>query len=228
MQADMHPIEPGQRAPDFDLSAANRDGKVSLEQFRGKRAVLIGFFRGLHCPFCRRQAVELGRAQPELAKLGVETLAVFNTTPERARLYFRYQPTQATVLADPDCATHRAFGIPEIGFADPKSNAASQWPTRLSPAEFEATRIDPTGEIGEPVHPMRANEIVNAKDGFDLTEVDKEVFARHGKQLSGHFLVDREGMVRWARSEATRPPGDLCRFPTVKEMVEAARALSAA
>jgi peroxiredoxin len=30
-------------------------GEVSLADYRGKRAVLLGFFRGLHCPFCRRQ-----------------------------------------------------------------------------------------------------------------------------------------------------------------------------
>jgi len=36
----------------------------------------------------------------------------------------------------------------------------------------------------------------HAKDGFDMTEVDKEIFAGHGMQLTGHFLVDREGIVR--------------------------------
>ena len=40
--------------------------------------------------------------QPVLHAAGVETLAVINTPAERARLYFRYRPTPATLLSDPD------------------------------------------------------------------------------------------------------------------------------
>jgi peroxiredoxin len=227
MPEPLRPIEPGAKAPDFTLPAANREGDVSLAQFRGKRAVMIAFFRGLHCPFCRRQAEQLGRVAPELAKAGVETLAIFNTVPDRARLYLRYHPNAATVLADADCVTHRAFGIPAIGIIEPGSSEPSHWP-RLRKADFEAARIDPTGEIGEKVHPIKANEVVNAKDGFELTEHDKAIFAKHATQLSGHFLIDRAGVVRWMRCEASRPPEELCRFPTPSEMIEAARALPGA
>jgi len=227
MSRPLRPIEPGANAPDFTLPAANREGSVSLAAFRGKRAVMIAFFRGLHCPFCRRQAEQLSRVAPELAKAGVETLAIFNTVPERARLYFRYHPNASTVLADPDCTTHRAFGIPTITFIEPGSSEASSWP-RLRSADFAAARIDPTGEIGEKVHPMKANEVMNAKEGFDLTEHDKAILAKHPTQLSGHFLIDRAGVVRWMRCEASRPPEELCRFPTPSEMIEAARALPAA
>lgn len=222
---ELHPLAPGERAPGFVLPAANRDGSISLADYHGERAVMIGFFRGLHCPFCRRQAVELGAVQPELAKSGVETLAVFNTLPERARLYFRYRATRAIVLADPDCAVHRAFGVPQVGLLAPGASAATEWPHRTRSEDFAALRIDPTGEIGQGVSPMESNERLNAKDGFEVTEADRAVFERHGMQLSAHFLVDREGIVRWARSEATHPPGDLCRFPTGKEMLAAARAL---
>ena len=53
------PLRPGERVPEFSLPAANRDGMVSLAELRG-RPFLIGFYRGLHCPFCRRQLVQLG------------------------------------------------------------------------------------------------------------------------------------------------------------------------
>jgi peroxiredoxin len=78
------PIQPGERAPQFSLPAINREGVVSDADYRG-RALMIGFFRGLHCPFCRRQIAQLGAAQPSLAALGVETVAVINTPVERAR-----------------------------------------------------------------------------------------------------------------------------------------------
>lgn len=42
------PLEPGDRAPSFTLPAVNREGVVSLEEYRGKQPVLVGLFRGLH------------------------------------------------------------------------------------------------------------------------------------------------------------------------------------
>ena len=42
------PIQPGDRAPGFTLPAINREGTVSLDEYRGKQAVLVGLFRGLH------------------------------------------------------------------------------------------------------------------------------------------------------------------------------------
>jgi peroxiredoxin len=42
------PKQPGDRAPDFTLPAINREGSVSLADFRGKRPVFLGLFRGLH------------------------------------------------------------------------------------------------------------------------------------------------------------------------------------
>ena len=57
------PLQPGEPAPAFALPAANREGMVSLDSLRG-RPFLIGFFRGLHCPFCRRQVLLLAR-QPD-------------------------------------------------------------------------------------------------------------------------------------------------------------------
>ena len=105
------PLKPGEASPAFTLPAANRAGNVSLEDLRGK-PFLIGFFRGLHCPFCRRQVVQLGAVQPALSAAGIETLAVINTPVDRARLYARHRPTPVTLLSDPDCLTHQAFGVP--------------------------------------------------------------------------------------------------------------------
>ena len=42
------PTQPGDRAPGFSLHAVNREGVVSLDEYRGKRPVLVGLFRGLH------------------------------------------------------------------------------------------------------------------------------------------------------------------------------------
>ncbi|HEX5767205.1 MAG TPA: redoxin domain-containing protein [Burkholderiales bacterium] len=217
------PIQPGERAPEFSLAAINREGVVSAADYRG-RAVMIGFFRGLHCPFCRRQIAQLGAAQPTLATLEVETLAVINTPLERARLYFRYRPTPVTLLSDPECETHQAFGIPRIEFVEP-GGAPAKWP-RTRPGDFAAARIDPTGELGAPTQPMEANTVLNRKDGFELDAADKEIFERHGTQFAGQFLIDREGIARWSWTEAPHSPNELCRFPSAQEMLEAAQQLN--
>lgn len=211
----------GDTAPDFTLPAINEPGSVSLHDFRDKSAVLLGLYRGLHCPFCRRQIAQLGGVQPALDALGIETLAVVNTPLERAQLYFRYRPTPVTLLSDPQCETHRAFGIPRIEFL-PAGSGPSRWP-RIRPEDFAAARIDPNGELGQPTQPVEANGVLNRRDGFELTAADEAIFAAHGTQFAGQFLIDREGVVRWSWTEAPGSPNELCRFPGAEEMLEAAR-----
>ena len=52
-------LRPGDRAPDFELPAADRDGRVSLADYRQKRPVVLALFRGLYCPFWRREMTQL-------------------------------------------------------------------------------------------------------------------------------------------------------------------------
>jgi peroxiredoxin len=42
------PLHPGDPAPSFGLPAVNREGQVSLDDYRGRSPVLVGLFRGLH------------------------------------------------------------------------------------------------------------------------------------------------------------------------------------
>jgi len=212
----IRPLRPGDRAPEFTLAAANREGSISLGDYPPKRAVLLGLFRGLHCPFCRRQVFQLGALQPALAALGVETIAVMNTPAERARLYFRYQPTPVVLLADPEARTHRAFAVPSF---EVDATVA---------AAIAAARINPTGELPEPMNPLEANTALNAREGFELTEADQAIVQVNPAQLAGHFLIDRDGIVRWTSIEATEGLNDIGRFPTPAELLAAARNLGAA
>jgi hypothetical protein len=40
--------------------AVHRDGTVPLGDYRGRSPLLLAFFRGIYCPFCRRQIAKLG------------------------------------------------------------------------------------------------------------------------------------------------------------------------
>lgn len=214
-------LKPGDPAPEFALPAVNREGEVSLAEYRGRSAVLVGLFRGLHCPFCRRQVVQLSTMAEKLKAQGVETVAVINTPLERARLYFKYRPVQVLLAADAEAATHRAFGLPAGAIVEDESQAS--WPLRFTMTQLQAARINPTGELPEPLDPFAANEALNQREGFEPNEIDQQVAAAHGTQLTGYFLVDRGGVIRWLFIEAAGRIGDLAKFPSEEEILGEAR-----
>src|SRR5215471_1346230 len=193
------PLGRGDNAPEFTLPAVNRDGVVGLEDYRGRCPVLIGLFRGLHCPFCRRQIVALQVTQEKISREGVEVLAIVNTRLERARSYFQYRPTRVLLAADADRKTHRAFGLPKIEILpDETSFDDLKWPYTTSRARLATLRFNPTGELTEPMNGFHAEEILNKADGFQHTAIDREMIAAHSPQLPGHFLIDSAGVIRWA------------------------------
>ena len=151
--------------------------------------------------------------QPALAALGVETVAVMNTQPERARLYFRYHPTPVVVLADPEARTHRAFAVPSFEVDE------------MVAAALAEARINPAGELSRPLAPLEANAVLNTRDGFELTEADQAIVQANPAQLTGHFLIDRNGIVRWATLEAEEGLSGIGKFPTPADLLGAARAL---
>jgi peroxiredoxin len=218
-------LRPGDPAPSVTLPAVNREGQVSLDDYRGRSPVLIAMFRGLHCPFCRRQLVQLGTTQDKLKAVGVETMAVVNTPLERARLYFKYRPARVLLTADPDAATHRSFGVPE-GTLVEKESEASWAQGKVTMAQMVAAKVNPTGELPEPQNVFVAEEILNTRDGFEMTEADQQIAATHAMQLAGHVLVDRDGIIRWRQIEAAEGGlGDLGKFPSDEEILAAARGL---
>jgi peroxiredoxin len=207
------PVAPGMPAPDFTLPAVGRDGSVSLGDYRGRSPVLLAMFRGLYCPFCRRAIAQLGVTSEKLKSLGVETLAIVATSVENARLYFRFRPTRAPLAADADLISHRAYGLPHPS-ATPELMAA-----------MEQTRVNPTGELSQPLPIPAAAAALDQIDGFSPSEVDRRDLERQFPQLKGQFLVDRDGIVRWVNVEAAEGLAGLGRFPTDDELVAAARAL---
>ena len=220
------PLQPGDHAPSFAVPAVNRDGMVALEDYRGKGSVLVGLFRGLHCPFCRRQVTQLGITREKLARKGVETVAIVNTPTERARQYFQYRPTRVLLAADPEVRTHRAFGLPQLEVVPDDTDAETlRWPQRIAMAQFLALRFNPTGELPEPQTIPQAMETLNQKDGFQPTEADLRIAAQPA-QLTGHFLIDVQGTIRWSRVEGQEGPDSLVNFPSDDDILAAVEAMS--
>ncbi|QND66331.1 redoxin domain-containing protein [Mesorhizobium loti] len=215
---DLVPLQPGDRAPNLILDAITQEGKIALDDFRGQKPVLVGLFRGLHCAFCRRHIAAQARLDPELRERGVESLTVVNTPIERARLYFRYHPMPNLLAAsDPERASHRAFGLPNLEFTENETN----WPYKVAMAVAQDMRVEIPGELPGPMDPMTAGEILNKKDNYEVTEADEQMMATGHGQLIGQFLLDRQGIVRWSFTEV--PEGGRYMFgaPNPQELMSA-------
>ena len=201
------PVDVGQSAPGFTLPSANKEGSVSLSDYRGKAPVLLALFRGLYCPFCRHQIAQLAVTADKLRAAGVETLGVVATPADRARLYFRFRQARIPLAADPDLTTHRAYGVPGM----PMTPELGQM--------VDEVALTFAREHGIAAKPGTAHRDVNAIDGYQPTNDDAADFERHQAQLIGQFLVDRDGVVRWVNIE--RAPGE---FPSETDFLATVRA----
>ena len=209
------PVQPGERAPDFVLPAINRDGTVSLADYRGKSPLFLAVFRGLWCPFCRRAITELGSTSEKLRAIGVETLAVVASNVENSRLYFKLRPSRIALAADPECSTHRAYGIPKLAMT-PETEAA-----------LSATRINPTGELTTPLPVLEAAAALDKVQNFQPSAADQREHEKQAGQLKGQFLLDRDGIVRWTNVEgATEGPAGIGKFPSADVLLAAARSVA--
>jgi len=219
---DIGPLQPGERAPNFVLDAVTRDGKIALDDFRGEKPVLVGLYRGLHCPFCRRHIAALSQLTPALNEKGIESLTVVNTPADRARLYFRYHPMPALVAAsDPERVSHQAFGLPNLQFTETET----AWPNKLSMSEAKSMRVELPGTLPQPMDPFAALDYLNKKDEFEITQADQQMIATGVGQLVGQFLLDRNGVVRWTFTEAAEGGRYMFGAPTELELMSAASQL---
>jgi len=208
------PIQPGEPAPEFTLPAADRDGVVSLTEYRGRSPVFLALFVGLWCPFCRRSIVQMSASEGRLRAAGVETLGVVASAPDNARLYFKYRPTRLRLGADPEMSTHHAYGVPRPA------------PTPEFMEQVAKTRINPYGDFPEPLPIMEASAALTRADGYAPTGVDQVDMERQFPQLKGQFLIDRDGIVRWTNIECGKEGfAGLGKFPTVEEILDAVRTL---
>ncbi|HKU07188.1 MAG TPA: redoxin family protein [Bradyrhizobium sp.] len=213
------PLQPGDRAPNIVLDAITREGKIALQDFRGQSPILVGLFRGLHCPFCRRHIAAQAQLDAVLREKGVESLTVVNTPIERARLYFRYHPLPNLLAAsDPERISHRAFGLPNLEFTENET----EWPRKVGMNVIMSMPVEMPGELPGPMIRPAAADLLNQKDGYEVTEDDKRMMAAGSGQLFGQFLLDREGIVRWSFTEVPDGGQRMFGMPDSRELMSAA------
>lgn len=161
---------------------------------------------------------QLGRMRVKLDAMGVEILGVIEDRVEPVRRYFHFQPPKARFAADPERGVHLAYGLPRPLYAAPEY-------ARLR----ETTLINPTGEAPEAMPTPALNNYLNERDRLaeipEAKEVRDQFPSRDFNLHAGHFLIDREGVVR--RTWVETPASDLSRwglFPSESDIVDAVRA----
>ena len=209
-QTTERPLQVGDLAPDFTLSAVHADRSISLSDYRDGAGLFLALYRGLYCPFCRRSIAQLAASAEKLKPLGIESLAVVATELENARLYYRFRPVRVTIAVDPELSTHRSYGVPHL---------------EVTPQLMEAmgkARVNPTGELSEPLPLPRAMEELQKLDGYQPTDADQRDVQRQFPQLTGQFMIDRGGTIQWANVEGLDGPAGIGKFPTLEELLAAA------
>jgi hypothetical protein len=157
--------------------------------------------------------VQVGTTAEKLKEVGVHTVGIVATNADRARLFFRFRPPRVPIGADPELDTHRAYGLPRSAIT----------PEILAAVESKAREL--AQELKVEISPAGAYDTIGRLDGFTPAESDHAEMQKHQAQLTGLFLVDKNGVVRWNFIEAQRGLDSVTEFPTDNELLAAARAL---
>ena len=75
---------PRQKTPSLELDTLDH-GPFSLSTDMAERGVVICYYRGLHCPICAKQLIDLQKHVDEFAKRGVACIAVSSDGRERTQ-----------------------------------------------------------------------------------------------------------------------------------------------
>src|SRR5262245_11048548 len=139
--------------------------------------------------------------------------------PDRLRLYYRFRPVSVPVAADPEMTTHRAYGVPQPPLTAEITHEVSAKYLDLA----KRLEIATTDQVD-------IRRVLCEKDGFEPMAAEqkerRDWSDRHGAQMIGQFLIDRDGSVRWVNIEGEKEGlTGLEKFPTDDEFLAAAHAV---
>jgi hypothetical protein len=92
---------------------------------------------------------------------------------------------------------------------------------------LQTTRVNPTGDLPAALPLFEAAAALDRLQNFQPSATDTSEYERQVGQLKGQFLLDRDGVVRWANVEcATEGMAGLGKFPTADVILTAARSVA--
>lgn len=77
-------LRPNDKVPNLEVPLIN-DTRWSLEAQESEKFTMLVFYRGLHCPICKKYLEELATRLDEFEKRGVHLIAISGDTEEKAK-----------------------------------------------------------------------------------------------------------------------------------------------
>ena len=106
----MAAIKLGNKAPAFTLLDANGE-KVSLNDYKGEKNVILYFYPKAMTPGCTMQACGLRDSEPLLAELDAVAIGISPDPVERLKKFEIKEALNFSLLADEDHATAEKYGV---------------------------------------------------------------------------------------------------------------------
>ncbi len=164
------PVRRGERAPDMELTAEDAS-RVMLGSHWADRPALVMLWRHLGCGCGLERLERLKDEHPQYEDAGMAAVVVAPGEIERVLAYKERYGLPVPVLADPDYATHKAFGL-------------SHW-------SKEQVLYDAPDEY------CTISEEIGLDFIEDRRKIDRPLVDDPWMQ-SGEFVVDPQGVVRVA------------------------------
>jgi peroxiredoxin len=131
-------LKAGDHAPDFRLPDT-LGGCVRLRDLVATGPVVLSFYQGGWCPYCKLELRALQKALPEITHLGAKLVAVSPQTPDESLSTAEKNALAFPVLSDAGSVIAKAFGIAydlaeelrpiyaRFGHALPDKNGDESW-----------------------------------------------------------------------------------------------------
>ena len=87
-------------------------------------------------------------------------------------------------------------------------------------------RVNPFGDFPEPLPISEAAKLLETRDGYVCTAADQSDIERQWPQLKALFMIDRDGVVRWADIECQAEGlAGIGKLPSDEAILDAARSV---
>jgi peroxiredoxin Q/BCP len=104
-------LGPGDRAPDFALED-QKGQRVALEDFRGRKNVVVYFYPKDDTPGCTRESCAFRDHFDDFAEAGAEVIGISSDSTRSHEAFAAKHRLPFTLLSDPGGRVRRAFGVP--------------------------------------------------------------------------------------------------------------------
>jgi thioredoxin-dependent peroxiredoxin len=104
-------VDAGSKAPNFTLPSQSGE-MVSLEEFIGKKPVVLFFYPKDDTPGCTREACAFRDDYEEFGKLDAQVIGISSDSVESHRRFAKKHNLPFTLLSDEGRKVRRLYGVP--------------------------------------------------------------------------------------------------------------------